>query len=461
MTKIKNKMIKSNQILLPVIMLVVIGILICGGCMSPVYEKSTNNKNTEIIENNTNRSNMLFYTHNTTEKTLNQDLKPKFNIGDRFVYEFTNTQPPNLIEDAAPFLTFFNDSVKCILEYNVTNKIEVNKTTYFKIQENAPKCTIGVWNLKGVLKPVSRGGYTKTIYLDEDTGEMFTGVETEEKQKKSKCYWSGCWYVHWMLKLEDDAMWQEEIAYSENEITIYEFSVESREIIAGRECFEVKKNWTDCLNGSCRVSVRELYFIDVEKRITLGHYLWYEDFPVRETRLTEQNYFNKTNNYFQDYKTKTNASEYNKRMRLINRIGYCEDNFCNPENNETMESCCMDCGCSEGKVCNGVCMQDDGSDLKFSSKVYGFNITLPSGWRGKWRGDSIFFELASEPWTSVEVFFGSSAGKTPQYAYYTSDNLTAGNKNFTLIYSAPAQDDYENNLGLYEEIRGSFRGDLN
>ena len=97
----------------------------------------------------------------------------------------------------------------------------------------------------------------------------------------------------------------------------------------------------------------------------------------------------------------------------------------------------------------------------FSSDAYGFNITLPSGWRGKWRGDSIFFELASEPWTSVEVFFNSSSENRPQYMYSSSDNVSAGNRTFTLIYSAPMQGDYESNLGVYEEIKSSFRGDLN
>jgi hypothetical protein len=51
-----------------------------------------------------------------------------------------------------------------------------------------------------------------------------------------------------------------------------------------------------------------------------------------------------------------------------------------------------------------------------------------------------------------------SSENRPQYAYSTSDNLTAGNKNFTIIYSAPTQKDYEDNLKLYEEIKDSFRG---
>ena len=156
-------MIKLNQLLLPVTFLAVIGILIVGGYIILNDEKSTNNKKADIFESDINQNNTMFYMKNTTGKLINQSITPNtnpvFNVGDRFVYEFTNVHPPNLIGDAAPFLTFFNDSIGCILEYNVINKIEIDKNTYFKIQENVPKCTVGVWNLKGVLKPVSRGGY--------------------------------------------------------------------------------------------------------------------------------------------------------------------------------------------------------------------------------------------------------------------------------------------------------------
>ena len=452
-------MIRSN-LLLPVMVLVIAGLLIAISYTISDDKKSVDNPQLlDISKNNNtlkNESNNSYAGKNSTPKlniNVIQNTKPVFNVGDKFVYEFTHIPSPYLIVNNA---ILFNKSVECILEYNITDKIRLDEIPYFKIQENAHKCIIGALKVKGVFKPIYTGGYTQTIYVNGDTGEMFIGLETGEEQKITGCYWSGCWYAQWMLKLDDNLAWQEEQVYSEDERVIYEYSVEGREKIDGRECFEVKKKWRECLNGSCKITARELDYIDVEKRVSLRYSLWYEDLPFRETKLIDQNYFNKTTKPLWD--VKINISEYNERMRVINRIGYCEDNFCNPENNETIESCCMDCGCPEGKICKGVCMQDKGESLEFSSEEYGFGITLPSGWRGKWRGDSIFFELASEPWTSVEVFFGSLTGKTPQYAYYTSDNLTAGNKNFTLIYSAPAQDDYENNLGLYEEIRSSFRG---
>jgi hypothetical protein len=226
------------------------------------------------------------------------------------------------------------------------------------------------------------------------------------------------------------------------------------ENVSGRECFKVDINTISYYGGLTHpfiLNKTTTLWIDKETRIL-----------AKDTEIT---------NYGQEVehelikeivnisdKRDDNLKEYEELMELVDKVGYCEDNFCNPENNETIESCCKDCGCPKGKICNGVCMEDKGNNLEFSSEEYGFGITLPPGWRGKWRGNSIFFELASEPWTSVEVFFDPSLENRPQYPYSTSDNITAGNNNFTIIYSAPTQKDYEDNIELYEDVRDSFRG---
>lgn len=391
-----------------------------------------------------------------------QNAKPAFNIGDRFLYEiplfFTFL---DRISSVGGDIILFNDTtIKCVREYFVFDKIRVDETSYFKIQENTLDCTIGVRNVKGVFKEVFRVGDNKTIYVNAETGELFDGVETGENKNMTEYYISNYWYNPWMLALDDNLKWQEEIPYSENKREIHEFSVEGRENMDERECFEVKERVKICSNNAtCETKNRGLYYIDTEKRIMLRYYSWLGDIPVvLENRLIEQTYYKKTDTINISDPGSDYLKEYENMIKLINRIGYCGDGICRLENNETSERCCMDCGCNEGSTCKkAICMRDEGNVSEFFSEEHNFRITLPSGWRGSWRGDKIFFEPASGPLISVEVFWSLLSQNVSHYTYSTSYAISTENKNFMVVYSANTKEDYENNLKLYERIKNSFK----
>jgi hypothetical protein len=289
----------NNRLIVPIGILIAAALIMVAGYIILVDEKQVDKKPVESAKNNDTESYIENATDNNREiskdsdtrthlTNLTKNTKPAFEIGDNYVYEV----PIGGLENGmSGDVAYFNVS-KCIREYTIIDNMRINKTQYFKIQEGIHKCVVGVVKFKGVLKPVFTGGVNRTIYLNADTGELFTDVETGENKRINGCYWSKCWYEDWMLALADDVEWKKTVVDRGVE-EIHDFSVEGREKIGGRECFKVKDEVKKCSNGNCKIEHKLLYWIDADKRILLKYEHWYGNLLTAETRLIDQNYFKK------------------------------------------------------------------------------------------------------------------------------------------------------------------------
>jgi len=448
--------------------------------------KSFENENT--IQNDKNNSEKNhYYIEDLTEKlfdstsdsdTINhtnvnpiQKIKPTFKVGDKYLYEYPHI-PPELPDLMVDEITLFNKPINCVREYVVVDRIMTNKTSYFKIRRDTHKCTIGVMNFNGMFKSLFRGGSNKTLYINTDNGKLFEGIETGGKTEVHGCFWNRkyCWYDADMLTLDDNVTWQktrditpEYIEYVKDElgneyeprvkyvVEVQNFSVKGREKIDGIECFKVKEEIKLCSENSvCKTTHNIFYFIDVEKRILVKYHHNYKDIYVEETNLIKQNYFNRG-------LSDPNYQRYDEKMKVLDKTGYCGDGVCKSENNETQERCCVDCGCPEDKVCRGLCMQDEENASKFFSEEHNFEITLPNGWKGGWKGNNLLFEPSSGPLIAVEVYWDALSPNISPNDQVTFDILQTKNNNFTIIYYAATKEYFENSIELYSTIKNSFK----
>lgn len=312
-------MIKSNQLLLLTLILIVAGLLI-GGCyvvlnnQNPVEGHGLKeNKSWEAPENNNtvqDNSDENPYVEKTVEVispesiyekekksleninlNITQNTKPKFNTGDRFVYEYfiISNQDPIISPDGRVKVTFL-DRYSYNVEYLVIDKLRVNKTDYFKIQEYTHDYYVGTLTTKerGSEPRIVKGGNT-TIYLNADNGKIFTGIETGKIERLPSDNWMDYWFRTWMLALDDNVKWQKttEDLFSSDRWDVSDFSVEGREKIGGRECFKVLEEEKACQkNSNCEMTGKRIYYIDAEKRILMKVQKWWENLNIGETKLT-------------------------------------------------------------------------------------------------------------------------------------------------------------------------------
>jgi hypothetical protein len=236
---------------------------------------------------------------------ITQNTKLAFNVGDRFVYEFLEIEP------AVAGKTFVKSSGTTIhylerrtyfTEYSIVDKVGVDKIYYFKIQINRSSFISGTRTSKERgTEPMIIDEDMRIIYMNANTGEAGI-IENDNIQKAPENNYPNYWLRPWMLALEDNIKWRQsthDLSKLEKEdygmdYWAQDFYVEGMEKIGGRECFKVVEEEKACQkNSNCQMTGKRIYHIDAEKRILVKVEKWWENLNIGETKLTDQNVFNK------------------------------------------------------------------------------------------------------------------------------------------------------------------------
>lgn len=331
------KMIKSNQLLLPLLVLMAAGLLIAGGYILLSDEKPSDDKKSigvlkkeygtsenNNLNQNISRENISYENSYIEEKNdvispetvremkndlktiqnanLTRNTKPSFNIGDKFLYEFMVIPTPKPENDER---AVYFDRYNKVIGYEVVDRIRVDKTQYFKIQKNSHEYIIGIRTTEKGPEPKIIHGVNETIYLNVDTGEIFIGVETNniyDIQKAPDNNYIDSFTRPWMYALQEDIKWRQNVVeFTPHQVKslqeergkeynqeVQEFYVEGIEKIGGRECFKVKEEKKFCSKGGmCKIENKRIYYIDVEKRILVKLENWWQNLNVGEIRLIE------------------------------------------------------------------------------------------------------------------------------------------------------------------------------
>lgn len=311
----------NNRLIMPIGILISTVLIILGGYIilgdhKPIESPGNIDINSNNSEDNT-------YTEPYPENKTGTD---SFIPADR-VNEIENNPDPiqsaNITQNTKPVLLFnigdkFVHNVpiqigsECIVEHIIVDKIRVNKTEYFKVQESMPNACVKMIETPNGIMPTFVGPYTETrTYLNVDTGELTYDIGTEHEgtfngdDPREACgIERGNWFCTWMLKLNDNFKlllnYKNELdegsyggKYDHN---IQELTVEGREKIDGRECFKVQREYKTCFkDGSCNIDEKTVYYVDVEKRILVKRDAWLGNLYRGEVKLIDQNVW-KTDN---------------------------------------------------------------------------------------------------------------------------------------------------------------------
>ena len=298
-----------NRLIVPAGILMAAVLIIAGGYVILTEDKQLDKKPAEPANNNDTAA----YIENTTKEVhevslktarewekqsdimsdtnLTKDAKPAFNIGDRWVYELFQSRGkgPSKGGDGVNVITTYFDRYTQVDEYRVVDKIRWNKTEYLKIQVYHHPFVVGTITTKEEgTKPMIVGGINETVYLNPDTGEAISGIETSEIEN---LYSIGSYFfMTWMLALDDNLKTKKEVHAYEYEQEFIELSVEGREKINGRECFKVKQERLGCnKNSNCKVMSKWMYYVDVNKRILVKYDAWFDNVLLSGGELTEEN----------------------------------------------------------------------------------------------------------------------------------------------------------------------------
>ncbi|PKP59059.1 MAG: hypothetical protein CVT88_06305 [Candidatus Altiarchaeales archaeon HGW-Altiarchaeales-1] len=225
-------------------------------------------------------------TKTNTLENLPYTSKPKFKIGEKYTYQARNTGPSNkIVEDLRKRPgTIIYDYMTYPITFSVEKIERINKTDYYLIStEGSGEVILGVIKDKeGMQRPFTTTKFHLTkYYINTENGEILF------KEGGDPIGFLRI-YEPRMLKLSEGLKWQERSeTNATNEQTINEESCEVKDVeeINGKKCFKVECRVKQCKNEECKVVYRKLYWVDMEKRLTLKFQLWYENLQTMDVSL--------------------------------------------------------------------------------------------------------------------------------------------------------------------------------
>ncbi len=231
---------------------------------------------------------------------------PKFVVGEKYTYFFRWPQPIDLNAHAPPNV-IFNDYRYFNISFVVEGKEKINRTDCYKISTDGSGEVI-----VGFVKD-ERGTRTVTgilidsfvDYISTKTGES-VNPQTGEILKGDSQGWLQNYkvYMSWMLKLSEGTKWT---TFFEEKSTGYvtcndgmcksikeesetkekdEYEVKGIETVNKRKCFKVEgRTLIQKNSGSWEVMYKKIFWVDVEKRVTVKYQLWYQNLQTVEINL--------------------------------------------------------------------------------------------------------------------------------------------------------------------------------
>ncbi len=267
------------------------------------HQPSTNNNSTdnsslilteENIKEIKERENITFSSIKTsTLENYPLTSKPNFKIGEKCTYNIKYPSAPMPYDPNV----IINDYIYFNVTFEVKDRKKINKTDWYLISPDGTVQVIaGYININGVVHPIRRTMISseEIEYINTENGEIVGG----ELDRFSI-------YYPWMLKLSKDLKWTEKTEENStggggivgtngkylvskknlNQIREETYEVKDIEKINGRNCFKVESRLKSCTNQKCSVNYKKLFWIDIEKRITVKFQLWYENLNTMNVDL--------------------------------------------------------------------------------------------------------------------------------------------------------------------------------
>jgi len=231
--------------------------------------------------------------------------KPTFKVGEKYTYK---------IKTPVPFQSFYNSNTKMgrsmedYVYYNVTfivdKKERINKSDYYVLSTTGSGEVFVGYIYKGDKKSALRMTFIPPSkwYINTENGKIFN-EDMEEIIPYTKIYHP------WMLKLSEGLKFtikKEEKSTGNVECSSSggitkcniskeestggseeTYEVEGIEKINGKKCFKIKGELKLCSNKGCSILHTMIYWVDVEKRITVKYQEWYEGIITVEDELID------------------------------------------------------------------------------------------------------------------------------------------------------------------------------
>ncbi len=247
----------------------------------------------------------------STLDSLTQTSEPKFVVGEKYTYFVRWPQPTDMNKPGmhSPNV-IFNDYRYFNISFTLEKKEKINRTDCYKIStEGSGEVINGFVKDERGTRPiisvpidssVSYIGVKTGNFVNPETGDIIKGIE--EKHEVSGLSTLNV-YTPWMLKLSEGIKWTNIYeqkstgsivcnegmckAIKENEEITEEETCEVKEIenINKRKCFKVECRSKLCKNNLCEITYKRIYWVDVEKRITVKYQLWYQNLQTVEVEL--------------------------------------------------------------------------------------------------------------------------------------------------------------------------------
>ncbi len=313
------------------ILVIIVAVVIVGGIILIFHNLPQNNsiENQNNIENKTFEDNepsplakkaeelgkkeniVLTSSWSSTLDSMSITSEPKFVVGEKYTYFVRWPQPIDMSKYAAPNVTY-NDYMYFNLTFTVDKKEKINKTNCYKISTEGSGIVIaGYGKSEAGIRPITVELFPSGAdYINEKTGE-FIDSQTGEKIDEKDVAFGGTILSHlsvfypWMLKLSEGAKWttvfeekstgsvicsegimckaiKEESETKKKE----EYEVKGIETVNKRKCFKVEgRSLMQKNNGNWEVTHRKIFWVDVEKRVTVKYQLWYQNLQTVEINL--------------------------------------------------------------------------------------------------------------------------------------------------------------------------------
>ncbi len=229
--------------------------------------------------------------------------KPYFKIGEKYSYWVKDVFPaPVRGSELSNSERSFLDYLYFKITFVVDGKDRINKTDFYVIStQGSGEVLTGYAKTPNGQRPITSTQIKPTnVYINAETGEI------QGKGAKALLYRIP-FYSPWMLKLKENLKWSEitniktggtmscineqcQLLKKETSKTKEEsYEVKGIEDILKRKCFRVEVTKKECENEKCKIMNKKIYWVNVEKRITVKFELWYQNLLEKEFYLTNEN----------------------------------------------------------------------------------------------------------------------------------------------------------------------------
>ena len=314
------------------IFVIIVAVVLVGGIILLFHNLPQNNpiENQNSVENKTFEDNepsplakeveelgkkeniTLTSSWSSTLDSISITSEPKFVVGEKYAYfvRWHQTIDFNKPGMHAPNV-IYNDYMYFNITFTVDKKEKINKTNYYKIStEGSGVVIVGYIKSEAGTKQMTTELFpSEADHIDEKTGES-VNLQTKEKIEEKDVALGRTTLSHlsvfypWMLKLSEGAKWTD-ILEEKSTGSIFcndgrckaikersetkdkqEYEVKGIEIVNKRKCFKVEgRRLIQKNNGDWEVTHRKIFWVDVEKRITVKYQLWYQNLQTVEINL--------------------------------------------------------------------------------------------------------------------------------------------------------------------------------